>query len=322
MIIDGIKYKAVDAYNDVLSIADSWVVASNKVGKGHGEAKLYYGPKNSLLEIFTPQTTIRCFVLKSDLLKFMEAQKPEYFSPKEEYKERKRFKKLYQERLGLIQALPNEINEFELHFQQHLQGGRGYVNTKDGIYKLLRTISIPVISFLSVMKFENEANEADIRYYWRLSVDIRILFAKNRAEAFVHRYGIAQMATTPKERKGQSSYRKKLLEEFNYHCAVTDIDNTELLIASHIKPWCVSKREEKTDVNNGLLLSPLYDRLFDKGFITFDPERRMVISTWLSLDNRAKLYIPEELIANYPVSKEREEYMDYHRNKIFRGKIE
>lgn len=322
MRINNVDYKAVDAYNDVLSIADSWVITSNKVGKGHGEAKLYYGPKNNLMEIFSPQTTIRCFVLKSDLLKFMEVQKTEYFSPKEEYKGKKMFKRLYQERIDSIQALPNEINEFELHIQQHLQGGRGYVNTKDYIYKLLRTISIPVISFLSIMKFENLDNKDDIRYYWRLSVDVRILFAKNRAEAFVHRYGIAQMTTTAGERKGQSSYRKKLLEAFNYHCAVTNIDNTELLIASHIKPWCVSRKEEKVDVNNGLLLSPLYDRLFDKGFITFDSERRMVISTWLSQDNRMKLYVPEELTANYPVSKEREEYMDYHRNKIFRGKIE
>lgn len=322
MKINDVAYKVVDAYNDVLSVADSWVVASNKVGKGHGEAKLYYGPKNNLLEIFGNETAIRCFVLKSDLINFMEAQKPEYFSPKEAYKDKKHFKKLYQERLDLIQALPNEINEFELYIQKHLQGRRGYVNTKSSVYELLRIISIPVISFLSIMKFVNCDDDSDVRYYWRLSVDVRILYAKNRAEAFVHRYGISSMTTNDRERKGQSAYRKKLLKAFNFRCAVTDVDNTELLIASHIKPWCVSKRNEKTDVNNGLLLSPLYDRLFDKGFITFDSNRRMVISTWLSLDSRERLQIPEELVANYPVNEIREKYMDYHRNIIFRGKFE
>lgn len=53
-------------------------------------------------------------------------------------------------------------------------------------------------------------------------------------------------------------------------CPITRADDKRLLIAIHIKPWVHSNNEERVNTKNGILLSPLFDKLFDKriGLIT------------------------------------------------------
>jgi putative restriction endonuclease len=50
------------------------------------------------------------------------------------------------------------------------------------------------------------------------------------------------------------------------------------LRASHIKPWRVSTDNEKLDGNNGLLLAPHIDHLFDQGYISFTDEGELLVS--------------------------------------------
>ena len=52
----------------------------------------------------------------------------------------------------------------------------------------------------------------------------------------------------------------------------------ELLVASHIKPWSISDANEKLDIHNGLLMCPNHDKLFDRGYISFDDTGRILIS--------------------------------------------
>lgn len=72
-------------------------------------------------------------------------------------------------------------------------------------------------------------------------------------------------------------------------CPFTYITDIHLLVASQIKPWVVSSEEEKIDPYNGYMLSPLYDRLFDKGYITFTNDQRILISNWISQENWEKM---------------------------------
>jgi hypothetical protein len=83
-------------------------------------------------------------------------------------------------------------------------------------------------------------------------------------------------------RIGQGDFRRKLVERFSSGCPITGITNPELLIASHIKPWRACCNEERLDTYNGLLLSALMDRLFDRGLISFDPFGRLLVSPQLS----------------------------------------
>lgn len=104
-------------------------------------------------------------------------------------------------------------------------------------------------------------------------------------------------------------------------CPITGIDDKRLLIASHIKPWVHSNNDERVNVKNGILLSPLFDKLFDKGIglITFTLEKRILISDKLSKENIAKLNITSnQKISNLDIEG-REEYLIYHRKYIFQG---
>jgi len=84
-------------------------------------------------------------------------------------------------------------------------------------------------------------------------------------------------------RVGQGYYRQEILRRFEGRCAVTEVNLEELLIASHIVPWQDSNEFERLDVNNGILLSPTYDALFDKHLISFEDDGRIVLSTTVSL---------------------------------------
>lgn len=66
-----------------------------------------------------------------------------------------------------------------------------------------------------------------------------------------------------------------MLKRYN-RCCLCEMENPEFLIASHIKPWAESERKEKLDVNNGFLMCPNHDRIFDKGYITFDDDGKII----------------------------------------------
>lgn len=98
------------------------------------------------------------------------------------------------------------------------------------------------------------------------------------------------------------------------------INDERLLIASHIKPWAVASNKERLDPKNGFILSPLYDKLFDRGFITFTDERRVKISNWLSPQNQKRIGIKnDDFIQLLPIDNERKFYLPYHRNFVFKG---
>ncbi|MFS2135773.1 HNH endonuclease [Duganella sp. Dugasp56] len=84
-----------------------------------------------------------------------------------------------------------------------------------------------------------------------------------------------------KARTRQSQFRKSLLERWK-KCSVSGCGLTEVLIASHIKPWSVCETyEERVGVANGLLLTPNLDSLFDEGLITFEDNFQIKISPLL-----------------------------------------
>lgn len=78
-------------------------------------------------------------------------------------------------------------------------------------------------------------------------------------------------------RTAQSTYRKNVLSFWHEQCAVTGVDNTGWLIASHIKPWRESTDEERLDPHNSLLLTPNFDKLFDRGVISFSSSNGKII---------------------------------------------
>lgn len=72
-----------------------------------------------------------------------------------------------------------------------------------------------------------------------------------------------------KSRIGHNKFREKVFKRWKNKCPVTGLEQKELLVASHIYPWCLSSPKEKVDVENGFPFAPSVDKAFDKGLITF-----------------------------------------------------
>ena len=85
-----------------------------------------------------------------------------------------------------------------------------------------------------------------------------------------------------KSRIGQGAFRQRLVD-FWHGCSVTNCQTQSLLIASHIRPWRKSDNLQRLDVYNGLLLIPNLDKLFDKGYISFDNNGIIILSDFLPL---------------------------------------
>ena len=140
-------------------------------------------------------------------------------------------------------------------------------------------------------------------------------------------YDINKLVLSPKDlittkdvltaiRIGQSEFRKKLIASLK-KCPITGIDDIRILTASHIKPWTQSTNPERLDMRNGFLFSPTFDRLFDRGLISFSDSKVLLVSDSFSESNLSKLNLSrKQIITDLPITG-REEYLEYHRNKIF-----
>lgn len=117
-----------------------------------------------------------------------------------------------------------------------------------------------------------------------------------------------------KTRVNQSVFRERLLKKYHI-CCLCKVENQALLTASHIKPWAASSADEKLDAENGFLLCPNHNALFDGGFISFDDDGKIMISSRLSqVDCTFTNVIPAMKIN---LSEKNKEYLEYHRKKIF-----
>lgn len=114
-------------------------------------------------------------------------------------------------------------------------------------------------------------------------------------------------------RMGQGKFRDSLIEYWE-GCSVTKFKFMELLIASHIKPWRDSSDKERLDVYNGLLLLPNIDKLFDKGYVSFNDSGKILISD--TLKDLDKLGI--NLKMKIKIEEKHKQYLKFHRKNIFK----
>jgi hypothetical protein len=119
-------------------------------------------------------------------------------------------------------------------------------------------------------------------------------------------------------RIGQGRFREDVLS-FWGSCALTECCELTLLRASHIKPWKESTNYERLDGHNGLLLSPNLDAAFDKGFISFGDDGRIVISPLLKSADKKALGIREKLYLRR-LSPKHLPYLQYHRTYVLQKK--
>lgn len=119
-------------------------------------------------------------------------------------------------------------------------------------------------------------------------------------------------------RRGQGIFRANV-QRIERQCRVTKVNRSEHLIASHCKPWRDSTNGERLDGENGLLLTPTIDHLFDKGFISFEGNGRVIISPVAHRPSLIKMGIDVDHSINVGVFSEgQRRFLEYHQENVLR----
>jgi putative restriction endonuclease len=125
-----------------------------------------------------------------------------------------------------------------------------------------------------------------------------------------------------KTRVNQNVFRQIVVANYSGKCAISGIDLPELLFASHIIPW--SKNEqERLNPENGICLSALYDKAFDRGLISINEQHKVLISDKLKEKKETDYYnkffapIENESILLPQRYLPKREFIQYHLDEIF-----
>ena len=366
-----------------INITDSFVIPSNKfaAGRGSGEARLHIGhEESSLIRNFFGEkffSGIKCFWLKSELIEYLDAAKPLYFSQNDQYRGGVELVAEWGARRASVLAEKNEEIFFEVYEQDKvaaaiqanrpvaaaMEDPRCYIKGDPKIvFELSRVISLPKATNLIIERFSTKSSEH--LYKFKLVLDesyidsssvtsiappIDVVLDPDTSsqgpqdsdvdDEFAEREKLEQaliaelidnksLSATEVERLvmsriGQGAFRDDLLESCDSTCPITKIMDKRILRASHIKPWRLASNEERLDPNNGLILAPTYDLLFDQGFITFEADKTLRISSELSEVTVRKLgLIDGSKFKDLPIGESHQaarlEYLKFHREVIFR----
>jgi len=125
-----------------------------------------------------------------------------------------------------------------------------------------------------------------------------------------------------KTRVNQNVFRQIVVANYSGKCAITGIDIPELLFASHIIPW-TKNEDERLNPENGVCLSVLYDRAFDKGLIAINEKFEVLLSSDLKKKNKydyyskyfshlenEKIILPQRYLPN-------KKFLQYHLDEVF-----
>jgi hypothetical protein len=119
-------------------------------------------------------------------------------------------------------------------------------------------------------------------------------------------------------RRGQGLFRDNV-RSIERACRVTRVERAEHLIASHIQPWRDSSNPQRLDGENGLLLTPTVDHLFDKGFISFENTGELIISPVADPVSLKRMGIHHDRSMNVgSFSQGQRQYLEFHRENVLR----
>lgn len=126
---------------------------------------------------------------------------------------------------------------------------------------------------------------------------------------------VRQALTTVRTK--QDLFRRRLTS-VERGCRLTGVLDLRFLRASHIKPWADSNDIERVDRNNGLLLTPSADLLFDHGWISFADRGGLLVSSRLPLEVKDKVGL--ELVDGRDCGEftsEQARFLEYHRDCVY-----
>ena len=184
MKINGENLPTLSVFPNMMTVPDCWVLGANKLGHGHGEAKFYIASKDDMYNFYGKEKfTVKCFMLKKDLLSYMIAIKNEYLQPSQEYAKKEELPTLWMTHMETIEKL-DDVIFFNISDQHQISGPRGYINSDDMAYQLIRKIALPLVSYIYV---EKVGLEKDPLFYWKLFVDFDAIWQRKYVMKFLEK---------------------------------------------------------------------------------------------------------------------------------------
>lgn len=207
------------------------------------------------------------------------------------------------------QKKPNSIlywsfvinNPVDVHLFYRNKKGEKYIY--DGKYVLT---SIKTDGLSGIFTKRQLVDDQTIKEY-NQSIELESINLKDfNANSFLYKEYMT------KQRLKQGVFRDSLIKLYGDECLLCNVKGTRYLLASHIKPYSLSSSIEAANPNNGLLLCPNHDKLFDLGLISFDNNGELIESN---------ITIATNLLGNVskslPDTYKNNKYMKFHREKIF-----
>jgi hypothetical protein len=117
-------------------------------------------------------------------------------------------------------------------------------------------------------------------------------------------------------RRGQGLFKEQVMR-IEHRCRITLVENHVYLRASHSKPWRDSTDEERLNGENGLLLTPSIDHLFDRGFISFEDSGELIVSPVAHRPSLERMGVVTDQIINVGSFTEgQRRFLNYHRDAV------
>jgi hypothetical protein len=117
-------------------------------------------------------------------------------------------------------------------------------------------------------------------------------------------------------RNGQGLFKDRV-SKIESRCRITGVENPVHLVASHCKPWRDSTNDEPLNGENGLLLTPSIDHLFDRGFIGFEDNGKLIISPVAHRTSLRRMGIDIAKSVNVGgFTSGQKQFLDFHRNAV------
>jgi putative restriction endonuclease len=348
-----IKNNSIEVDTITVNYSDSAVSDNLKLNlyTGIGEKRIYiktvFTP-GILDEFFFRHTNGICYIHKNDLLLYLRDAYYEYHFPTQNYKNN--ISKYYNDLLSMVNALPDKI---EISFTKtHDSRNRYYLVCERNYRANLRVLSeicLPQITKLSFVKiFDSIKHETSIQlrpfyfrtdltgsnhpnFYKSTQLQQGILINDSKLNESIDDEEIEKIIDLDSsqitihkrssERPWQSEWKNKVLDD-TMHCAITKCSDDRILIGCHIKPVAECIKEScgnEINSKNGIMLTPTFHKLFDDGFLAFDNQNHLLLSTHISSRNFERLNIRNNQVTSILDLQPRIEFLEWHRNMIFKG---
>ncbi len=120
-----------------------------------------------------------------------------------------------------------------------------------------------------------------------------------------------------KARVGQGLFRDNLTK-IEHRCRITGVTYRTHLFANHIKPWRESTNDERLNGENGLLLTPSIDHLFDRGFMSFEDNGELLLSDVAHKESVRRMGVETERVVRVGAFSEGQKgFLAHHRRAVF-----